>query len=98
MGFYFFERRVDICIANVPHDKYNDYLLYYMRGRIVNDMKSSALSRGKIRDIEIGLLSKDKQFEFERFVNGLSETRNCAEQELSSLTIQRNKFIDEEIE
>lgn len=74
------------------------YLLYYMRERIVNDTQSSALSMSKIRDIEIGLPSKDKQFEFEKFVNSLSKTRNYAEQKLSSLIIQRNKFIDEEIE
>lgn len=74
------------------------HLLYYMRDRIVNNMQSSALSMGKIRDIEIGLPSSDKQFEFEKFVNNLSDTRNNAEQELTSLTAQRNKFIDEEIE
>ena len=74
------------------------YLLYYMRERIVNDMQSSALSMSKIRDIEIGLPSKEKQFEFERFVDSLADTRNKAEQELSALTNQRNKFIDKEIE
>lgn len=52
----------------------------------------------KIRDIEIGLPSKEKQFEFERFVDSLADTRNKAEQELSALTNQRNKFIDKEIE
>ena len=46
----------------------------------------------------INLPDKDKQFEFERFVNSLSETLNNAEHELSSLTIQRNHFIDTEIE
>lgn len=74
------------------------HLLYYMRERIVNDMQSSALSMSKIRDIEIGLPSKEKQFEFERFVDSLADTRNKAEQELSALTNQRNKFIDKEIE
>lgn len=74
------------------------HLLYYMRDRIVNNMQSSALSMGKIRDIEIGLPPTDKQFEFEKFVNSLSGARNNAEQELTSLTAQRNKFIDEEIE
>ena len=74
------------------------HLLYYMRERIVNDMQSSALSMSKIRDIKIGLPSKEKQFEFERFVDSLADTRNKAEQELSALTNQRNKFIDKEIE
>lgn len=74
------------------------FLLYYMRDRIVSTMQSSALSMRKIRDIEICLPPTDKQFEFEKFVNSLSNTRNNAEQELKILTSQRNKFIDEEIE
>ena len=74
------------------------FLLYYMRDRIVSTMQSSALSMRKIRDIEICLPPTDKQFEFEKFVNSLSNTRNNAEQKLKILTSQRNKFIDEEIE
>ena len=73
------------------------YLLYYMRDKIVNEMQSSALSMGKIRDIEVVIPDKTKQFAFEAFVNSLSDKRNSAEHTLTELLNQRSAYIDTEI-